>query len=264
MLKRQWIAAGAAILCVTLGYGLTLAVVGIDDSLYYHREVMSDNVAVYGPYPLNVALPGVFHRTFTDGPWVQPLVADSRLAFSCITLTSVVVVVPLLRQRSDMPCAGDESYALACIAMLLISPITWGHIFPVLWLPFGLVIGHWQLTRDRTVALLGLPSVILVSLLNLPIARALMHYYAPYRMPWYASLALLGPTLGLLILWGLLVRRNKQDATKMYLFEQNSQYSRSPYPCILTDCVAGSIMFVTHYKVRSAERVLPLQIMAEC
>lgn len=204
-LRRQWIATRAAVLCVALGYGFTLVVVGVEDVVHYHQEVMRANAALYGPYPLNVSLSGVFYRLFTDNPWSEPIVNHSQLALFSVALTSLILLTPLLYQRSHDSRADDESFALTCIGMLLISPITWGHIFPILWLPLGLIARRWQITKERAIPTPGLLSVILISLPNLSIARALISHYAPYRMPWATSLLLLGPTLGILLLWGMLV-----------------------------------------------------------
>jgi hypothetical protein len=211
LLKRRWIAGAAAILTFVLGYAMTVAVVGFDDTLRYHREVMIDNVAAFGPFVLNVSMTGVFQRMFTDGQWVQPLAVQPQMASLAVAGVSLVLLLPLaFRHYSISREADDESFALACVAMLLIAPVMWSHIFPLLWLPFGLLYRRWQELKERQVARLSLLALILLSLPNLAIARALMDRYAPYRMPWHTSLLLLGPTLGLLILWWLLWKRPGQ------------------------------------------------------
>jgi hypothetical protein len=180
---------------------------------YFVRMAPHDS-AVHGLSPINVALAGVIRRLFADGPWVSPLIDAPLLATFLVGLTSIGALIVLQRDIGRMPPTAesdDRAFALVCVAMLLISPITWWHIFPLLLLPFGLLLRDLLTRPDRRTLGFGLLGVALVSLPDIEIARALMAYYAPYRLPWFVGLLLVLPTIGLALLWWVIASRAYAD-----------------------------------------------------
>ena len=119
-------------------------------------------------------------------------------------MISLGMLIVLLRHIGGMPSTPwnqDRAFALVCLAMLLISPITWWHVFPLLLLPLGLLLQDLYTRPDRWKLGLSLLALALVSLPDLEIARTLMGLYAPYRVPWFVGLLLALPTIGLMLLW---------------------------------------------------------------
>jgi hypothetical protein len=210
LLRRRWWAAGAALATFAAGNALALALVGSRDVIDYFVRMAPQDAAMHGSSPLNVALAGVIRRLFDGGLWVSPLLAAPFIATVLIGLAGLGALVVLTRQIGRMPqVAGkdDRAFALVCVAMLLISPITWWHVFPLLLLPFGLLLQDLRTRPDRRKLGICLLSLALVSLPAIDIARALMELYAPYRLPWFVSLLLVFPTIGLMLLWWILVSR---------------------------------------------------------
>jgi len=205
--RRRWRAAGAALAVGAAGGLLTLVLVGIPDTIRYVVRVAPHDSAIYGLLPINFSFAGAFRRLFVDGPWVRPLLDAPMLAAVLTVLASLGLLALLLRQIKQVSVASqrdDSAFALICLAMLLISPITWQHIFPILILPFALLLQDLQRQPDRRRIVFGLAALGLVSLPDIEIARMLMQQYAPYRMPWFAAFVMLAPTVGLLLLWWLI------------------------------------------------------------
>jgi hypothetical protein len=210
LLRRRWWAAGAAVVTFAAGNLLSLVLVGPRDVLDYYMRMAPQDAAMHGSSPINVAMAGMIRRLFEDGPWVSPLLNVPLLATSLIGLCSLGALILLRFQighLSQVAGKDDWAFALVCVAMLLISPITWWHVFPLLLLPFGLLLQDLRAQPNRRRLSICLLSLALVSLPAIDIARALMDMYAPYRVPWFAGLLLVFPTIGLVLLWWALASR---------------------------------------------------------
>jgi hypothetical protein len=87
-------------------------------------------------------------------------------------------------------CGDDIAFTIVCLAMPLLSPISWQHVFPLLALPMGLILARALQTsgkeRNRLLSLLFVIFVLL-SLPDFQLANYVMALYAPYRMPCYAG-----------------------------------------------------------------------------
>jgi hypothetical protein len=210
LFQRRWRAAAMAVGVLAAGMVLTLAIVGPADMLRYQREIAAHDVAIYGPSPWNVALTGTVDRLLVDGPWVRPLVNATHVAPYVAGILSLGLLLALgftlLRLPQD-DRGNDTRFALVCLTMLLVSPITWQHILPLLVLPFGFFLRDQLAVPDRRRLPLQLLAVGLVSLPDVPIIRSLAAYFAPYRMPWWATLVPLATTTGLLLCWWLVATR---------------------------------------------------------
>jgi hypothetical protein len=99
------------------------------------------------------------------------------------------------------------AFGLTIVAMLLLSPITWGHIFPVLILPISLLLKEYIRDPSPRKLRILLFIILLLSLPDVLIARGLMAIHHPFRMPWYSMLLTLGPSVGIVLLWIVLTRR---------------------------------------------------------
>ena len=104
-------------------------------------------------------------------------------------------------------CGDDIAFTIVCLAMPLLSPISWQHVFPLLALPMGLILAQALQTsgkeRNRMLSLLFVIFVLL-SLPDFQLANYVMALYAPYRMPWYAGLLFMLPTVAMCALWCML------------------------------------------------------------
>jgi len=220
LLARRWHSLGAMIVTIGLGTVFTLAFVGLPDMLHYINYVAPHDVLLFGPYPTNVSINGTFGRLLINGGWVTPIVTAPQLA-SILTLISNAALLLLLMQmlwvRKPSQPKMDTAFAFTCVAMLLISPISWEHAFPLLALPLGLLLRDHQVLRvpGQTSMLLGI--FILISWPLFQTARILLSWYAPDRVPWYAALPLSASTLGMLLLAWLLVKRSRADVDKAVL-----------------------------------------------
>ncbi len=208
VLRRRWKALAAVAVTTLLGMAVTVAIVGSRDTVDFVVSVAPGNVAEHATFPLNASLTGLFSRLLTDGPWVRPLAVAPELARWLVILASLGLVGALARHilaRPVRPDHDDTTFALACVAMLLISPLTWVHMSMVLMLPFGLLL------RDRLEGAarpgMVMQAFLVLALLSMPhldIGRALMTHYAPNRTPWYAALLFAAPTAAMLLLWHIL------------------------------------------------------------
>lgn len=215
VLRQRWRAAAAMMATIVVGGLLTTLIVGLDDVVRYVVHVAPHDVVAYGRYPFNHSLYGAINWLFVDGPWIEPLIALTPHSAILLLWGGRLVVVALLAwhiwRLPHTTASDDVAFALTCLAMLLLSPITWMHIFPLLLLPFALLlrplIGQ---PRMREWTLLALTFLIFY-LPHIIISTTFLTWFAPGRVPWSATLTLLLPVYGLGLLWWLLVTRCPAD-----------------------------------------------------
>lgn len=198
---RRWRAMAATLITFVSGMLASVWIFGIDDVLRYQSSIAAQDVKLYGPLPWNASLTGAVMRLLTDGPWVKPVVALPTLAWVITVGLSLTLLIwlgmSLWQQKAK---DKDAAFALICVAMLLLSPITWQHILPVLVLPFGILFRDLRQSVDRRQGFRVLCILALVSLPDVLIGQRLASLYAPYRIPWFATLPLYATTVGLLLL----------------------------------------------------------------
>jgi alpha-1,2-mannosyltransferase len=215
VLRRRWWAVGSALITIGVGMLLTLAVVGVGDVLRYQTEIVALNVVNFRSSMLNVALTAVFNRLFIGDSHISPLV-DAPLLATLLTIVADLILALLLARAILLRRAtrrdDDVAYALLCVGMPLLSPTSWSHSFPLLLLPFGLLVCQWQARPERRLLQLGALAFVLLSLPDVAIARMIAAGYEPARLPWFAVLPMALPTIGLLLLWWLVLARVQAEA----------------------------------------------------
>lgn len=212
--EPHWQAAAAAILTLAVGGALVLLIIGQDDILRYIMEVAPQDLRMYGGSLLNFSVTGAVNRLLAETLWVRPLVVAPRFAWLLISLinlvTSGMLMYTVWRLQPDQR-GNDGGFAIVCLAMLLLSPLTWADVFPVLALPFGLLLRDIRERRDRGLIGWSLVALALAAFPAFLIAGLLRVLYRPEQIPWYSALVLMIPTAMLVLLWWLIARTAKEQ-----------------------------------------------------
>ena len=220
LMRRCWRALIVMVLMVILGLAAPLVAVATQDVVLYLTEIAPANVAHYAAFPINSSLTGAVSRLLVASPWIEPLLAAPLLSRAVIAGLSLSVLGILLWQLWQLPATqlGDDvAFSGTCVAMILLSPLSWQHSFTLLLLPLAILVQlaqRWQLQRLRTFALL---VFIMLALPDIDITRWLMALYAPYKIPWYAALVLSTSTLALFLLWAMLTWAGQRERVEVEL-----------------------------------------------
>jgi hypothetical protein len=199
---RRWVAAAGSVLVGSILLGLTLLFVDSREFLYYFTVVAAENFAAYRAFPVNSSLAGFYSTILTQNSWAEvvghfPLICNSLIAISVFLVTALTFAS--LRQRKD------ESLSLAfggtAAAMLLVAPLTWQHLFPVL-LPFQALLYRRLAPAGKKLLLL---SFLFLSIPDVTLSRSLLELHAPHKIPWEYNLLLRLPTVGIFLSWVLFV-----------------------------------------------------------
>lgn len=202
----------ATVFFIVLGLSVTTLVVGLDDMRTYSIIVIARDFSEYSGFVLNHSVTGIVARIFGNSVWTEPLVQLPYLIFPLavlLKLSILICTVLKIRKMTDKEKLDNYAFCLTLVTMLLLSPITWGHIFPVLILPICLLLREYiDEPSLKKSCLLLLIIVFCLSLPDVLIARKLMEIHHPFRMPWYSMLLTLGPGAGVILLWIVLSRRD--------------------------------------------------------
>lgn len=186
--------------------GLSTAIVGLPDTVTFITTVIPEDVRDWSSYPLNCSIYGVLLPLLSVTQYVAPLLALSHetvvgIAKVCaLFLAGGAALVSYRAVRSDRL---DDSFHTIVVTMLLISPITWVHIFPVLIPTAAYLFRRASLPGERTWVLVAL---FLLSEPNILTTRAAVAFFSPDLIPWQFYLLLRVATLGLVILLWLSAR----------------------------------------------------------
>jgi alpha-1,2-mannosyltransferase len=210
--RQKWKALTAATIFTVVGWLTTVLLVGIEDTTRYFREVAPYATGVYTLFPINISMAGIIARLFMDGSWVQPIAVWPEAVVWLTMAFNLGLFALLALHLWSLPTTKqgeNTAFAITCIAMPLLSPISWQHIYPLLLLPMGILFADAlnQEGRKRSLALGKL--LIIFTFLSLPdiqLGNYVMALYAPYRMTWYAGLLFALPTLAICVLWYMLWR----------------------------------------------------------
>jgi hypothetical protein len=202
ILSQRWKAAVTTILVSLGGFVLTWALVGREDFLAYFLQVAPKNGREYATFPINASLSAAAGRIFLEGHWVTPMINSPALAAIAYLGSAglVLIFTAFFILRAGGKKQGmDYGLAMTCVAMLLVSPITWAHSFTILLLPFGLLLGSTLTRPQRLARYLFLTAVVLTLLPTVDSGFALVKAFEPGKIPWPAGLLLLYPTLALIL-----------------------------------------------------------------
>jgi len=218
LISKNWRAFFATNFFIVLGLSVTTLVVGLDDMQTYSNIMIGRFANEWSGFVLNHSLSGVITRLFGEGSgWAEPLIQLPRIKSLLIILLNSAILIFTTLKMTGMTVKQelvDHAFSLTIVAMLLLSPITWGHIFPVLILPLSILLRDY--IREASPGRLRIFLIILF-LLSLPdvlIAQGLMALHHPFRMPWYSMLLTLGPSAGLVLLWIVLMRSSSVDRVR--------------------------------------------------
>jgi hypothetical protein len=182
LVQRRWRCVAAALGTSALVLGLSFAVVGWDQTIFYVTKVLpevSSQAEQYDNYSVAISM-----KLWLSDSFPRDLVATGlRLAF-----LGLVALAALRRPR-----AADLGLALGVTALLWVPPVIWSHYFVLVYLPL-----FDALTRAPRRLLAG---VIVAYFL---IATASMIFYVPdqfvmfaHPLPIIGALLLLGTQVGL-------------------------------------------------------------------
>lgn len=139
LLTKQFRTLAVAIATIlTVGVGL-LGIVGTSDFYRYFSEIMAQDVARWSTFILNQSIAGVVLPFFITSQNMQALIDDPALGHTVVLALNLILLIWLCYLSLRVKAAdADDSTRLFCLyisSMLLMSPITWAHNFPVLILP---------------------------------------------------------------------------------------------------------------------------------
>jgi len=221
LIMKNWRALIAMVSFIVVGLSLTAFIVGLDDVRTYAIIMVARDIDDFRGYVLNHSIGGIVSRLFgKQMGWFEPLVKIPHIASLLIILLSIGILVYTILKLREMAAKkelSDYAFGLTLVTMLLLSPITWSHIFPVLILPMGLLLREY--IEDSSPARLRLLLLILfcVSLPDVLIARGLVSIHYPLKMPFYGRVLTLGPAIGVILLWLVLTRRSRiNTSTKTF------------------------------------------------
>jgi hypothetical protein len=210
LILKQWRAFFATVSFIVVGLIATTIIVGFDDMRTYAIIIVVRDIDDFGGYVLNHSICGIVTKLFGKPMgWFEPIVELPYISSLLIILLSIgILAYTVLKMREIVVTKerADYAFALTLVTMLLLSPITWSHIFTVLILPIGLLLREYINEPTSKRLRLFLFILLLVSLPDLLIAQALMAMHHPFVMPWYSMLLTLGPSAGLVLLWIVLMR----------------------------------------------------------
>jgi alpha-1,2-mannosyltransferase len=148
--RRLLLTAAFAFLTLTVATAMML---GVDTYLDYLVVVLPAQ-SKFPSCTYNMSIAGFWHKLFNPiaetGP-VNPLWLSPPLAHWGTVLTDLIVtvVVALLAHRARSLAQRDLSFALAVIAMLLVSPVTWDLSLPLLLVPIAVTARYAATSRSR-------------------------------------------------------------------------------------------------------------------
>jgi hypothetical protein len=210
LISKNWRAFFATIYFIVFGLTATALIVGLDNMQIYSTIVIAKDVQEYGGFVLNHSLNGIVTKALGERtPWTEPFIELNQISLLIIFLNSIVLIYSIqkIHKMISKQKLNDYAFAITLTAMLLLSPLTWGHIFPVLILPISLLLKEYIRDPSPRKLRILLFIILLLSLPDVLIAQGLMAIYHPFRMPWYSMLLTLGPSAGIVLLWIVLTRR---------------------------------------------------------
>lgn len=200
--QRRWRALETAVAIGVVYLTFTVSLTGLGDTVHYARDRAPANAQAYAGHGFNLSLSGVMHRTFGEpsplSPWLGRVAVWPELAKQLALVTQGLVAIGVLVVLFRVPRTPDRSFALLVPAMLLLSPLTWLHIVPVMLLPVTILACEaWHAKHWGQLAALGL-CVALLCVDDRALAIRLLTLTQAEVLPWWGNFLLLAPTWGML------------------------------------------------------------------
>jgi len=209
-MSKNWRTIFSMVSFIIIGFFVTTCIVGFDNVRTYAIVMIARDINEWRGFVINHSIVGIVTRIFSDTGWTESLIQFPRFgSLLIVLLDSLILIYTILKMRvmAVKKELADYAFGLTIVAMLLLSPITWGNIFPVLILPIGLLLKEYIVESSSRKRILSLLVILFLSLPDMPIVKFLMAIHYPYRMPWYSMLLTLGPSAGIVLLWIVLIRR---------------------------------------------------------
>jgi alpha-1,2-mannosyltransferase len=133
LLRRQWRAAGYAVLTIAAAFGVGRAVFGVEAHEGWGRALAGTD----WPWAaMNGSLLGMLRRTLGTSPYFTPLSLDPELIRIMWRAGALMILIATvwLASRDRSTRAVDRAFALLLLGALLVSPLGWVYY---LWLPVG-------------------------------------------------------------------------------------------------------------------------------
>ncbi|MCB0309675.1 MAG: DUF2029 domain-containing protein [Bdellovibrionales bacterium] len=213
LLTRKWTALITMSMTFIVVYALSFLTIGPNDFGIYFHEMLSRDVLEWGDFILNSSLTGLLAPLLTETARTTPLIQNSSLKLILIPLAQVVVLLATamaIKKLANTNTTNDAAFWIICPAMILMSPISWAHIFVVLIPAMLLITQHALQNGDRGQIGLLMLSLIAVSIPDYYLANLLVSWYSPEHVPWYIFLSVKLPTFGVILLWLQLIRINQR------------------------------------------------------
>jgi hypothetical protein len=210
-MRKDWHTFLATVFFIVFGLFVTAFIVGFNDMQTYSIIMVARDIDEWRGFVLNHSVTGVITRVFGDRTvWTEPLIQLPQINSFLIIFLNLSILIYTIFKIKVMAVKKelfDYGFGLTIVAMLLLSPITWEHIFPVLILPISLLLREYVKERSPRKLRIILLILFCVSLPDVLIARKLMAMHHPFIMPWYSTLLTVVPGAGLVLLWIVLTRR---------------------------------------------------------
>ena len=215
LIMKNWRALFATVFFIVVGLLATAFIAGVEDMQTYAIITVARDIDVFRGYVLNHSIGGIVAKLFgKQMGWFSPLVEIPHIASVLTTLLSIGILfytILKLRAMAAEKELSDYAFGLTLVTMLLLSPLTWSHIFPVLIFPVSLLLREYIDEPSSKKLRLLLFVLLCLSLPDVLIARALVSIHYPLKMPLYGRMLTLGPASGIVLLWIVLTRRVMKD-----------------------------------------------------
>lgn len=207
---RQWKALAFFILTILLGSSLCLVVIGLDDHRLFLQEALPKNLERFFDFKENVSLPGTIERFFGDpGGWSTPIITLSKSKAIASLISGCAILLLMVfslrfgdtrdNQMIDNRGRRDLLFCLSCVAMFLVSPITWGHYLVTLVAPL-VIIGHYAYLQERKSVLMLVGVIaLLISGFSGGLTDLLIPGASVAPFVWYQTLGFSCYTLGMVL-----------------------------------------------------------------
>ena len=218
LILRKWYGAVVMMITVAAGLMLTWAIVGSENFIPYFIEVMPKNADLWVTFPWNASLPGFLSFFFSDSLIDGKVYATAlinlgqfgRRISTIIPMACSLFIVIQLFWRMKIKNDSESLFALLLLTMLLVSPLTWGHMLVVTIFLFAILFRDYREEISVTMYSATL-AAILFSLPEVQIYNGLINWYSPSPVPWYACVLTKSDFFGLMILFILYWRRIKAE-----------------------------------------------------